>query len=92
MRHENSRGLVCTGPGESHAGILAGSKVGLEWVPRARANVCPGSLQAPRMVANCPWAVEHAASTLSVGGSRQPLATEGAMEMIFTHGARLDVL
>jgi len=49
--HEKGGGLADASPWREDTPNTAGSEVGLQLVPLARANVCPGSLQAPRFVA-----------------------------------------
>ena len=61
-------------------------------VLRACTTVGSSSLEAPWIVASCPWGVEHTTSTLEIEVSRKSYQLwNGVMDVVFTHGAELDV-
>src|SRR6266566_4985579 len=70
----------------------AGAEVVSPLVSRACHRTGPGALTAPRTVARCPWTAEHARESHHTGPLASPFfAWRCAMDVVFTHGAGLDV-
>jgi transposase len=72
--------------------VRAGPKVVSPLVPRACHRSGSGDPKAPKTVASCPLAAEHARESRSAWVSCQPLSPRRCRrDVLFTHGAGLDV-